>query len=114
MPKPSMRARVDAAVRAADHLGPKDAGAVQLARTLAAAIDQAYAEDPDGPAYRKYIGWASPNLLNALRALGLTPDGADKAGARKGPKPVNRLQEMRRARDTALRVVPGDDLKPTS
>jgi hypothetical protein len=98
MPHPRMRAKIDAAVRDADHLGEKDAGAVALARALAAAIDESYVTDQGGVAYRKYLGWASPNLLNVLRSLGLTPDGSAKAGATRGRKTVSKLDELRASR----------------
>lgn len=100
MTAPNMRRRVDAAVRAADHLRPKDQAAVQLARALADAIDQAYSDDPGGAGYKKYLGWVSPNLTNVLRSLGLTPDGNRKAGVADEPKPVvSTLARLRAERE---------------
>ncbi len=98
---PRMRSQLDAALRNADHLGPADKGAIALARALADAIDASYAAG-DLAAYRKFTTYASPMLLNAMRALALTPDGRKKAGLpvtdRKEPDPLAELRAKRRAR----------------
>ncbi|HRY08341.1 MAG: hypothetical protein H6526_00815 [Actinobacteria bacterium] len=97
MPRPNMRRRVDAAIKAADHLHDKDAAAIQLLRALADALDAAYDEDNGGSVYRKYAGWMSPHIMNAMRALGLTADSGPKAGFVAPEKP-NALTELRARR----------------
>ena len=97
MPRPNMRRRVDAAIKAADHLHDKDAAAIQLLRALADALDAAYAEDNGGATYRKYAGWMSPHLMNAMKSLGLTADSGPKAGFVAPEKP-NALTELRARR----------------
>ena len=96
MAAPNMRRRVDAAVRAADHLTPEHAATIQVARALADAIDDAYRDDNGGATYRKYLGWISPNLTHALKALGLT---VDPATPKAKSLPTGRLAQLRAERD---------------
>lgn len=84
-------------LRALD-LGPEHAGAVQLARRYAAALDQAR-----DPAWA--MRWIGPLLLQSLEALGATP--AARAALDKGktapPAGPSRLDQLRSARSVSDR-----------
>ena len=113
MPAPNMRRRVDAAIKASTHLHPKDQAAAQTLRALADALDSAYRDDNGGATYRKYAGWLSPNILNAMRALGLTPDSGKKAGW-SPPRQPNALDRLRAERRNLLPEAERDRFDATS
>ena len=80
---------------AALELEPEDAGAVELARKYAMAIDSATDERAKASAMR----WIAPQLLNVLESLGATPAARARLKGGKvpdaGPSIVDRLRAAR-------------------
>lgn len=97
MSKPlgTLEAAVVAAVEQAAWITATDGPAVTLARHYAAVIDSA-----DEPQKAAYLG---PHLLNALKALGLSPEArkALEIETKKAGSPVDELKQRRQRRDTA-------------
>jgi len=76
----TMRTAVAASFKASTAITEADAGAQFLALSYADAIDMARKtalEDPAGFQKALFLG---PHIINALRALGCTPDGREQAG----------------------------------
>lgn len=86
---------VDSALADMSWLTAADRGAVALARTYARRIDDAL-EYAEGQEVTKAL-YLGPHLLNALRALGGTPDARGESGGNdKGGATATRLEEFRK------------------
>ena len=88
-----LTASVIAAVDAMPWLTDADQAAVDLAKTYAAAIDEAIdTEKPDVITKALYLG---PHLLKALAELGATPAGRKALGDIDKEKPGGKLAQLR-------------------
>lgn len=81
-------AATEASIAAATHLGPMDAGSVEVLRSLARTIDAindgAHAADENGKP-RSLDNVTVPTYLKACDALGLTPAGRVRLEEKKEP-----------------------------
>ncbi|MGI8614446.1 MAG: terminase small subunit [Nocardioidaceae bacterium] len=80
----------EASIRAAKHLSPMDAGAVEALRVLAVKLDEL---DESG----RFDNVAIPTFLKFCESLGLTPAGRVRLDDVRKQQPTGKLAQLRSA-----------------